>query len=330
MTIAAKLGAMVLTPFMAFGGHGNVNHAVPVRADRNDATTSVATSTILKISSITGPTSLAVDQDGTWTVNVKNSTSQNLHYSVKWGDEGTMMRAAFLAPLATTSATFTHAYSAKGTYQPVFTVSDDSGHAVTKNAAKVHVGQNVVAHIASITPGTGIAGTVVTLAGTGFATSSAVHFGDTTIASTSVTDASTISFTVPSTTPAGTYQVWVKGNDSNQGKSNTVKFTVTAAPKAHLSVNGIDAPAMLAVGEDGTWTVHASSNVSGNLHYSVVWGDENLLMRAMSFVMPQTVQTSASFTHSYDNAGTYQPKFTITDDSGHTTTASASVQVSAQ
>lgn len=316
-----------MAPFMAFGGFGHAGHMTPVFAQSNH-TTATSTSSVLKISGVDGPTSLAVDQEGTWTVNVKDDGSQqSLHYSVKWGDEGSMMRAAAVSSVSTTSATFTHSYDAKGTYQPTFTVTDDQGHTVSKSAAKVHVGQNDVAHITSLSPGSGVAGTMVTLIGTGFASSTAVHFGDTTVASTSVRDTNEITFAVPSDAKPGTFKIWVKGNDSNQGRSNVVKFTVTAAPKAHLSVNGIDAPASLSVNQEGTWTVHAATNASGNLHYSVVWGDENMFARAMSAVMPQSVQTSATFTHSYDTAGTYQPKFTITDDSGHSTSASATVRV---
>lgn len=321
-------------PVMAFAGFGTSGHMTPPRTSGNEDTKSTATTitnAVLNISSVSGPTALAIDQEGTWTVNVKEASSSNLHYSVKWGDENTMLRAAaVMMPVATSSATFTHAYSAKGTYQPTFTVTDNSGNTVSKSATKVQVGKNVVAHITSITPGSGAAGTTITLVGSGFASTTAVHFGDKTIASTTVQNSDTISFAIPSTTPAGTYKVWVKGNATNQGKSNTVTFKVTATPKAHLSVNGIDAPVTLIAGTEGTWTVHASSNVSGNLHYSVVWGDENMLLRAMSAALPQTLQTSASFTHAYDAAGTYQPKFTITDDAGHSTGASATVQVTAQ
>ncbi|MDB5266078.1 MAG: hypothetical protein JWM39_791 [Parcubacteria group bacterium] len=327
MHFATKLGAMFLAPFMTFSGMAHMPPTNLYQAPNQPVTVGSAP----QISSVVGPTSLALDQNGSWTVNVKEIGDQNLHYSVIWGDENSALRRnALISPVATTSATFTHAYSTKGTYQPTFTVTDDSGHSVSKNAAKVQVGtNNVVASITSITPGTGLAGTAVTLVGSGFASSSVVHFGTTTV-SAAIQDANDISFTVPSTTPAGTYKVWVKGNDSNKGKSNVVSFTVTAPIKAHLSVNGIDAPVTLVAGTDGTWTVHASSNVSGNLHYSVVWGDENMMLRALAVVMPQTTQTSATFTHAYDAAGSYQPTFTITDDAGDTTSTSASVQVTAQ
>ena len=38
-------------------------------------------------------------------------------------------------------------------------------------------------------------------------------------------------------------------------------------------------------------------------------------------------QASAEFTHSYENAGTYYPKFTVTDENGNSASVSASVIV---
>lgn len=327
-TIAAKLGASVLAPFMMFGGMmpsslASLYHA-PLRTDVNQPA--------LEITSIAGPTALAVNQDGTWTVRVNEATStQNLQYSVNWGDTNAGVHAnALMQPIMQSSATFTHAYAVKGSYRPTFTVTDDQGHTVTKTAVAVRVtaAKAIAPNITSITPASGQAGTLVTLSGSGFASSTIVHFGNGIVKNASVQSSSSLSFTVPTTKPAGTYNVWVNGGGN--GKSNSVQFTVVATPIAHLSVNGIDAPAMLTVGEDGTWTVHAGTNVSGNLHYSVVWGDENTMLRALAMVMPQTTQTSATFTHAYGTAGSYQPTFTITDDAGDTVTASASVNVVTQ
>jgi hypothetical protein len=51
-----------------------------------------------------------------------------------WGDEqnvATSIMAPASYPTITTSATFTHQYATVGTYNPVFTVTDDAGHSVT-------------------------------------------------------------------------------------------------------------------------------------------------------------------------------------------------------
>lgn len=343
MTIAAKIGASLLAPFMAFGGgnHGSApnapvhdSHASFWSGGNIDMTKffgtkahAQGTNAKIKITGVDGPTTLAVNETGTWTVNVSSrGNASPLQYSVKWGDEGTMMSAARMNTTSTSSATFTHAYDASGTYTPVFTVTDAKGRTVSVDAASVQVGASV-AHIDSLSPASGPAGTVVTLSGSNFGSSTAVRFDGGTVSTSTVQNSSSITFTVPSNIAAGSYRVWV--TDDN-GASNVVRFNVTAPATGRLSVNGVDAPTTLTIGEDGTWTVHAATNVSGSLHYSVVWGDENMMARAMSAIMPDTTQTSATFTHAYDAAGTYQPTFTITDDAGHTVSTSASVRVTDQ
>ncbi len=96
------------------------------------------------------------------------------------------------------------------------------------------------------------------------------------------------------------------------------------------SINGIGGPASLAVGQQGTWTVHASvaSNANTNLRYSVIWGDEAVLDRigALAGTAPTSLQTSGSFTHAYARVGTYNPVFTVANDAGSAQT-SASVVV---
>lgn len=119
---------------------------------------------------------------------------------------------------------------------------------------------------------------------------------------------------------------------NSNGLSNAISFVVTGGSISNqpLSINGLDAPATLALGAQGTWTVHvlAGSGTTGNLHYSVVWGDEafnpnNSIMAPQ----PNAVQTSAAFTHVYTRSGTYKPVFTVTDDSGHSVTASNTITV---
>ena len=88
------------------------------------------------ISSIDAPARLSISQTGEWTVHAtipNSSTGEQLHYAAVWGDEPMDATVAGIrAPdgpiTAETSATFSHAYRASGTYTPSFTVSDDSGN----------------------------------------------------------------------------------------------------------------------------------------------------------------------------------------------------------
>src|SRR3989344_526066 len=94
-------------------------------------------------------------------------------------------------------------------------------------------------------------------------------------------------------------------------------------------VTGVDGPASLAVGQQGTWTGHASvSGPDTNLRYSVIWGDEGVFNQISTLAgnAPTALQTAGSFTHAYARAGTYRPVFTVSNSLGSAQT-SASVQV---
>ena len=96
------------------------------------------------ISGFSGPTTLSVNQTGTWTINASDPENGSLSYSITWGDElvvasysdGSAARAAF-----TQATTFTHAYSVAGTYTIVVVVRDDAGME-TKTSATVRVGSD--------------------------------------------------------------------------------------------------------------------------------------------------------------------------------------------
>jgi peptidoglycan hydrolase-like protein with peptidoglycan-binding domain len=276
----------------------------------------------LSITGIDAPASLLVDQEGTWTVRTEGTATGTLRYSVTWGDENQGLLGLFRTSDEATqsSATFTHTYGKKGTYTPEFTVTDDSGRTVTKAAASVAVSQEAAVTISSLSPNSGASGTAVTITGTGFASSSQVYVGGVEAAAVTVNSGTSITATIP-TLAARAYDVAVVNGDS---KSNSLRFTVTKAAATRLSVSGIDAPRTLEAGAEGTWTVRADSNASGNLHYSVVWGDEGTASRMASQGM---TQSSSAFTHSYQEAGTYMPKFTVSDDFGHSASVSASVRV---
>jgi len=102
-------------------------------------TTGGTTSGTISIAGVDAPSMLAAGATGIWTVRVNVSSAHpNLRYSVVWGDEGTAgsSMAPWVGP-PQTSASFTHSYSAAGTYMPTFTVTDDAGHSATVSATVV-------------------------------------------------------------------------------------------------------------------------------------------------------------------------------------------------
>lgn len=92
------------------------------------------------ISSFTGPTTLAVNQMGTWKSEVTDLENDKLHYVVRWGDEPSPMDVAYPfnwpsvgSATEYPSTTFTHAYKQAGTYTAtVYVVDNDINHVISK------------------------------------------------------------------------------------------------------------------------------------------------------------------------------------------------------
>ena len=82
------------------------------------------------ISGVSGPQSLNVNQQGTWTVTASSRNGGNLSYSVLWGDEelGPQNVPMTSSPLRIEkqNATFTHAYYYAGNFTPTFTVTSEN------------------------------------------------------------------------------------------------------------------------------------------------------------------------------------------------------------
>ena len=218
--------------------------------------------------------------------------------------------------------------------------------------------------IYSITPSQGPTGTVINITGFGFTSNNTVRFGIGGIGNIPITSSiaiacttsplchgginQTLQFTIPSSigpycppgsmmmcamymqliTP-GTYTVYVQ-NDN--GTSNSVTFTVTDSTTPVSSqtptITGVDTPSTIPMGTVGSWTVHATvPNNTSNLHYSVNWSDQNTVSNNIMAPRNSTVQSSATFTHSYSQSGTYTQQFTVTDDNNHSATVSTTVTI---
>lgn len=87
------------------------------------------------ISSVSGPTTLAVGQTGTWSVKATDPENGALSYAVSWGDEmaaGSNILLGYAgAPVSLQASTFTHVYSQAGVYTVVVTVTDSAGVSAT-------------------------------------------------------------------------------------------------------------------------------------------------------------------------------------------------------
>jgi peptidoglycan hydrolase-like protein with peptidoglycan-binding domain len=82
------------------------------------------------INGVDAPTSLIINQTGTWTVHATDPQNGMLSYSVDWGDQYLNVPqgyAAAVAPQYTQSTTFSHSYSNAGTYTVKFMIRNSVG-----------------------------------------------------------------------------------------------------------------------------------------------------------------------------------------------------------
>src|SRR3989338_6784263 len=102
------------------------------------------------------------------------------------------------------------------------------------------------------------------------------------------------------------------------GCISTAKYSTTTGQKCSAGnnpvISGVSGPQTLNVNQTGTWTIKASNSTDGNLSYSVVWGDESYLSSSTTLNKSLNTSQSATFTHSYSQAGTYTPTFTVTSE----------------
>ncbi|HVU75559.1 MAG TPA: IPT/TIG domain-containing protein [Candidatus Paceibacterota bacterium] len=190
--------------------------------------------------------------------------------------------------------------------------------------------------ITQIAPDNGAVGSTVTIYGTGFTTSgNTVHFGNGVIINLNSIDGRSLSFTVPTyltgynsqTVGLGTYPVYVINGAGYS--SNTMNYTVTSLGSTGTpTIGSVNGPNTLNVGVTGTWTIQVTTPGSSYSTVSVAWGDTG--NGYVNQAAPQQVyggNQTLTFTHAYYAAGTYTVTFTLSNQYGQTTQATATVQV---
>ncbi len=101
-------------------------------------TTTVADNKPPTINGISGPTTLKINEAGTWTVKASDSEEGPLSYFVFWGSGQAVPMAVRQESVYSQTATFTNSYSGAGTYTLTFTVVDSKGLGV-KSTINVQV-----------------------------------------------------------------------------------------------------------------------------------------------------------------------------------------------
>lgn len=98
------------------------------------------------ISGFSGPTTLRVNETGTWSIRASDPENGELRYNLTWGDESRMPPVANMSsgdgmPYFT-ATTFTHTYGAAGVYTITIIVSDTAGRQ-SRTTTTVRVGEGL-------------------------------------------------------------------------------------------------------------------------------------------------------------------------------------------
>ncbi|MDQ5957933.1 MAG: Dockerin protein [Patescibacteria group bacterium] len=102
--------------------------------------------------------------------------------------------------------------------------------------------------------------------------------------------------------------------------------TETEAPV----IKGISGPTSIDVGKKGTWKIKATDDDDEILSYAVNWGDEGICPTGKvcaQFINPVDFVQTATFTHTYSQAGVYKIIVMVKNSSGATAEAGINVRV---
>ncbi len=105
------------------------------------------------ITEVTGPNTLRMFENGTWTVKASDPEQGVLTYSVSWGDSQ-QTASGYYPTTYTQTATFSHIYDYTGIYQLTFTVTDNKGLSA-KTSISVNVGEVPPPSITILSPNGG-------------------------------------------------------------------------------------------------------------------------------------------------------------------------------
>lgn len=135
------------------------------------------------ITSVSGPTTLAVGTTGQWVISVNNpSGSTFTTVTASWGDP--VYGAHLAAPQqifgnGQQTTSFAHAYAQPGTYTITFTVTNGAGQTAVSTQTITVTGSGTTGSIglATVAPTVGGVGTQIVLSGSGFTQDNTIHFG---------------------------------------------------------------------------------------------------------------------------------------------------------
>jgi|GEM_PF-1708552 len=264
------------------------------------AETSFITPTIVNknaptISSLTGSTTVAVNDIETVTVNATDPHNSPLTYNVDWGDNPPMMMSALMARVqpVTQTSTFTHAYANPGTYTALFTVT---------NAAGLSTSSSLVITVTPATTNPDTVPPIITLNGSStvdlLVGDTYTELGATATDNVDGTDPVTISGDTVDTSTVGTYHVDYDAVD-NAG-NHAVEVVRTVNVSASTTTPDTTPPVISDIGGTpgstsavGTWTTDEPS--TSKIFYSTTTPVDTS-SSSTPFVFDPTLVTNHSLT----------------------------------
>ena len=93
------------------------------------------------------------------------------------------------------------------------------------------------------------------------------------------------------------------------------------------SISQFSGPQQLRVGETGTWSINASSPDNRQLTYAITWGDEPYAAYSYAAAARESISQQTTFTHTYNTAGAYTVRITVSDGNGNNAETTSTVVV---
>jgi len=255
-----------------------------------------------------------------------NDSSQ--YYTVKKGDTRTFELTFVISPTSGSGL-----YRVKATSLYAFTKGVEIDFGSEFSTTNVYLrGQAVTPsinpYITSVTPSSGPVGTVVTVYGSNFGASNTVLFNGTIGNITS--NGSSVQFTVPQNTPVGSYGVSVM-NNANNYNSNTLIFSVTSGNSTNHAPTIVGFPAVqtnIQAGQTVNFSLTAKDADNDDLSWSSDWGEGDYGGGSCSTTR-RRAGTGWNYnpSHTWNQAGTYNVRFTVSDCVGGSDTYSVLVSV---
>jgi hypothetical protein len=341
-SIGSSSAAFVVLGQHTYADQGTFTATVTISdvAPGTGTATATDTATVTEADSLSGtPVSFSVPSGVSFTQTVANFTdtltsavASDFTATIDWGD-ATTSAGAVSGGAGSFQVSGTHTYAATGTFSVMVTLSDDKpGTATATVTSTAHVASGLAtnAQSFSVPESTAFNGTVASFSDADTSKTAAsftvtIVWGDGATTPGTVVGASG-SFTVTGShtyADEGSFTTTITVTEVGPGgatSSSSGTATVTEADVLHGNPITFTPQALVPfTGPVATFTDSDTGNVKGDFTATIDWGDATTTAGVVS---GGSGAFTVSGTHTYNAAGPYSVKVTLTDDAPGTATAS--------